>query len=337
MKIKKIPIKLIHALLFCLFYFVGTSSWAAINSSPPSKGPVVVNIALFVDDISNINQENEIVELEMQLYLNWVDKRLAFKETPENSIQIYRNGAAEDKLKEIWVPPFNFEQSRGTLNTKGRELIITPHGEVTLVERVNGQIESRFDMRKYPFDKQNIVIRVTQFPFSESNIVYKNENKFQGFSSYAHLPEWVLLSHESKVTDHGKVYDFTVHYAHNYKFHIFRVFIPLFVITVLSWIVVWLPKEMLINRLQFVLTTLLATLIFEWVIFKDIPHVSYPTFFGEVLFFGFMMLGLTIIVLVMDHYLEQPLASSVLYHLRWFIPLFFFLVVCGLVIYNFAL
>lgn len=323
-------------LLFLTLFLFSGLSFSAINTSPPDQKEVKVNIALFIDDISNVNEENEIIEFELRLYLNWLDKRLAFPIKDNQSKQIYRGAAALERLKQIWVPPYTFPQSRDEIKIKEVELIIESNGNVTLLQRICGEIETKLDMRRFPFDKQKIDIHVAQLYLSENNVVFVDVTKHQGFSPYARLPEWDLLKFDSHVTNAGKIYTYSVYLKHNSKFYIYRVVIPLVVIIILSWSVFWLPEQRLINRMQFVLTTLLATLIFQWTILRDIPHVSYPTFFGEVLFFSFMTLALVIIILVIDLLIKKPLAERIIYHARWFVALFYLVGILGLVLYNFV-
>lgn len=324
-------------IVLLLSLFLSNICFAEINTTPPSDGPVKVGISLYLENLSNVVPDIETVEFEFRFILTWFDPRLAFASSAASQKpKIYRRDAALKQLSEIWVPPYAFIDARGDVKSKGEQLIITPDGHVTLVRLISAEIETTINVKKFPFDEQTIEINIGQLLLSENNIFYVASTLDVGYDKEAELPEWVLLKYDTRVENNGKNYVFRIQLKHNSTFYIFRILLPFFIIIILSWLVFWIPREVLSHRLQFVLTTLLATLVFQWIIFKDIPHVSYPTFFGEWLFFSYLTLAFIIFILVADSLIPGPLAARINYHMRWIIVVFYLLGLACLGIYNFA-
>ena len=74
MRSSNAQILLIVALLTLLLTF--TESYA--YTSPPKEKVIPVKIALFLNNISAINERQETIETELTLFQQWTDRREAF-------------------------------------------------------------------------------------------------------------------------------------------------------------------------------------------------------------------------------------------------------------------
>lgn len=285
--------------MFLLVLFVQVHAYTI---PPTGDKPIVVNVALYINDFTAIYEKIEVLELEATLFVNWQDKRLAFS---GNETRFYSGKRAETKLNDIWHPTLTITHSRSTRKVDQRSLSITPTGVVTYIERFNVDLEIDINMRDFPFDKQDISITVVPFTKNYNNMVFKIAKKHQGISKLAHLPEWyvkgVSLKTREIYTDsigpNTPAYILTLHYERKSNFYVLKVLFPLVIIVMLSWSVFWMINQPIVNSVAIVLMAMLTIVAFQWVIADNTPKVAYHTFFDALLTLSYAIVGLTIVAL----------------------------------------
>jgi hypothetical protein len=170
------------------------------------------------------------------------------------------------------------------------------------------RIKSDFDLKKFPFDEQELKMEfyppysieynddknypkpfVTLFQ-SRSNVYldiekYKNNN---------YLKEWTVI--ETKVENYIKREKTTSNFEkdkiveliedrinvglivkRNINYFIFKIIIPVFLILAISWSVMWIPPNQVESRLTTSIVSLLALIAYNFVFNEDIPKLSYLT------------------------------------------------------------
>ena len=170
------------------------------------------------------------------------------------------------------------------------------------------RIKSDFDLKKFPFDEQELKIEfyppysieynddknypkpfVTLFQ-SRSNVYldiekYKNNN---------YLKEWTVVN--TKVENYIKREKTTSNFEkdkivelvedrinvslivkRNINYFIFKIIIPVFLILTISWSVMWIPPNQVESRLTTSIVALLALIAYNFVFNEDIPKLSYLT------------------------------------------------------------
>ena len=71
---------------------------------------------------------------------------------------------------------------------------------------------------------------------------------------------------------------FTVQIARRFNFYIWKVFLPLLLMVMLSWTVFWIDPTELSSQVQISVTTILTVIAFAFAIQANLPKVPYLTF-----------------------------------------------------------
>ncbi len=327
--------------IFCLLsMFFVTSAFAM---TPPSGDvPTDVNIGLYIFDVTNIDERNQTLTVEATLYLAWQDKRVLEKLNITGE-QYFQDAQAQAVLEQIWWPYVRILHLQGT-RTKGSLLLkVTEAGELEYHERMQIQVETKIDMRRFPFDKQTLNIIFQPFYDHYPSINFKSALPEEGVRSGAHSAQWLFEGYTSSIrgvaNEAGTYvlpdYELQVNYKRKSGFYVLNVFGPMLLIMLVSWSVFWLWKQAYINRVALIKTALLAVLVFQWVVYGEEPRVPYHTFFDSFVFWSFLVLAMSAVILIVSYNLPHYLGKRLEWHSRWLVPLVYFLGIGGLVLIFF--
>jgi len=275
-----------------------------------------VGVGLYINDITQIKAQQEFIELAATVTLHWqVDKR--FKKD-----QYFYGSQVDQALKKIWWPYFKFLNSRGGNIPTLRALKISKDGKVEYVGRYNLVIETPLNMHHFPFDTQIINISIVPFALMPEKIIYYNLKDKNGIAPLAHLDEWKLDSlNYSTITNNRPQFQLTINYQRKAGFYIYKVFLPLLVIILISYLVLWIPKQPAINRIAFIITAMLTTVAFQWAVTSDVPRVSYITYFQAMLLFAFIFIGSKAILVVIGEHVGDEKKERIMWWSRILYPL----------------
>ena len=170
------------------------------------------------------------------------------------------------------------------------------------------RIKTDFDLKKFPFDNQELKIEFYP-PYSieyneEKNfakpfvtILQARSNVYLNIMDYKqdnYLKEWTVINTEvenfirkEKTTsnfERDKIVELVedrvnvkLTVKRNINYFIFKIIIPVFLILAISWSVMWIPPNQVESRLTTSIVALLALIAYNFVFNEDIPKLSYLT------------------------------------------------------------
>ena len=205
---------------------------------------------------------------------------------------------------------------------KNKELLISEIFQLTIddnllrtlrTEKGVGFFRQSFDFRKFPFDKQKLVIRIESGAgnYSNSNLedssgigsltfitpepgVFLNLNKFLD-PEVNKLKAWKIIENgievKSKVLSEERydiygqkivprtenVLDIEINIERNFQHYLLKIMLPVFLILCVAWYVLWIPTEKYEARLNTSIIALLALIAYNFVFQDDIPKLEYLT------------------------------------------------------------
>lgn len=124
---------------------------------PQQAGPVVVRALFHLHDVNEINDEAETFEFNGVLTLEWRDSRQPFDPAVAGVAEKVFQG--DDQFNEPapgWYPQVVLVNESGMYEKSGVVLRVRPDGTSTLVATINAVAETDFDMRRFPFDAQQL-------------------------------------------------------------------------------------------------------------------------------------------------------------------------------------
>jgi hypothetical protein len=276
---------------FVLFAFVVPSSGAEaqkpaidLRQHPTDRKTLIdVSVGLFLTNLIAIDETRETFEVSGYLIAKWRDPRLQ---------QSGGGPSRTFKLDELWTPTIESENSISH-KANSYDLEADSNGWVTYTEHFDAVLSTALNLRAFPFDKQ--VLRFEYQPF----LSFVPEFRFasealpeNGISpgKYAQLAAWGVsglryTTDETNYTRRGGESNraiFEVSVQRRRGFYVWKVIIPLLIMTLLPTVVFWIDVKDIDWMLKIPMTMLLATVAFEFVVSRDLPKIGYLTLLDAV-------------------------------------------------------
>ena len=173
-----------------------------------------------------------------------------------------------------------------------------------------GFFRQEFDFKKFPFDKQKLIINITSGIRSSSDknlikfadtaavtFITPENGAFLGLDNFKeknYLKEWKVLSVDIKskeiinenyydkdlkknITHNENTINLEINIEREYKHYIYKIIIPVFLILCVAWFVLWIPTKHFETRLTTSMVALLSLIAYNFVFADDIPKLQYLT------------------------------------------------------------
>jgi len=202
--------------------------------------------------------------------------------------------------------------------------------DVESTYQINGKssIRSDFDFEKFPFDTQKLLIRVETFgdinlePEIESKpylyLLTPDKNTFLSAERYKeqnYLKEWKIIDYE--VTNFYKsenIYsainpenlinyktdnlDIILTVERHYKYYLYKIIIPVFLILLIAWSVLWIPAHRIEERLTTSIVSLLALIAYNFVFQDEIPKLNILTSLDKFILLSYLFCSVPIFMTI---------------------------------------
>src|SRR5580700_7466471 len=160
--------------IFCVMGVSLTSAAGIAAQLPPRPGgiatdpilqppyeadgqPIDMVIGLHVVNLASINEVEEQFHLDAYLFARWKDQRLAYtSEGPQDRIRNYSTG-------QIWLPQLEMINAASPRTRDESSITVSPDGTVNYAERLVVSLSSKFALRRFPFDRQQLVVIIHPF------------------------------------------------------------------------------------------------------------------------------------------------------------------------------
>jgi hypothetical protein len=277
---------------------VGLNAPEVLTGNAVSRGrsllrqPIVVQVGLFVDQIINVNQQEEHYSIVGSIQAEWTDPALAYSpDTCQCKEKLFRAEDFLDFVTEegiVW-PAFTIFNQQGRRFAQNLLVVIEPDGSVLYFERFTTTIQSpNFDYRAYPFDKQEFLIHIDSL-IPEEYYVYELLGGFSGIGENLGLDEWVITEIDTSISSqqYGSRYTFSFKAHRQMSYYFIRIFIPLMLIIIVTWVTFFLKDYM--RRIEFTAANLLLFIAFNFTLGSDLPTLGYITFADGIMMTTFVI------------------------------------------------
>jgi hypothetical protein len=255
-----------------------------ILQPPPYHGqPLDIAIALHIVNIASIDEVDEQFEMDAYLFARWIDPRLAYTSVgPYDSERNYADG-------QIWIPQLEMINAASPRIRGDVSIRVAPDGTVNYAERCKVALSSRFALRRFPFDRQSLLIIIHPFLVDGPRVKFSLADHAtwtaSEFDSYTSLAQWHLTTVAPQVrmapTYGGLTVPearFEISVERRSSFYLWKVFLPLLLMVFLSWAVFWIEANDLQNQITVAVTTILTVIAFAFAISATMPRLPYLTY-----------------------------------------------------------
>lgn len=166
-----------------------------LTTVPMGQGlPVVVRAGVYYAAVAALDESAETFTGTIDLRLRWKDARLAYpaERTPKGFYDL-RAEAAERRLAEIWSPQVELTNLESEPTHRSASLRIFPDGQVELMQRTIGTFKMPFDVQRFPFDQQKLLVELVSRRDSDALVAldFRQEDvDFSRAASKVELDGW---------------------------------------------------------------------------------------------------------------------------------------------------
>lgn len=303
---------------------------AMLLPPPAGGGPVKVSVALHVLNLSSISEVTEHFRLAGYLLAQWRDPRLTYHPSGfADKVRVLSPGS-------VWQPHLVMINVVAPRNTYETSLRVEPDGLMSYAERFDAVLTSTFHLKSFPFDAQKLEVIIHPFTIQQSFVIFVPSRRpvwtAAEFNTYSSLESWQFKSISfdigSAASQFGKdtitEARFQIAVARRYGFYLWKVFLPLLLMVIVSWSVFWFDPPEVSSQVQIAVTTILTIIAFALAISLTLPRVPYLTFaaafFLTCYIFAFVaMLELTAVHIAYRNE-RRKTAARIRHTARWLVP-----------------
>lgn len=226
-------------------------------ANPRFGSPARVKVGFILSQLRNFDIKEGTFDAEF--YLSYVSDKPLPPMDPD-----FANGKIEDKEVAADTPTFKLYHFRGHFAT-------TP------------------DLRSYPFDKQDLEIEVEENQVGTDQVTLIPDRAHTNLDAGFSIPGWRVEDFEARVLNHHYPPRFENDDLYYGRYHfilgiqrfatnaVFSVFVPAFVIVLISLSGLWLPRDELEVRANTAAPMLAAAVIFHFTLNQALPSTPYLT------------------------------------------------------------
>ena len=334
--------KLIAPLFLCLALFA--TGVQANVVPPPGERPLVVRAGFMLYDVNEIRESTETFEFEGALLLSWKDPREAFDpETEGAGERVFKGQFQYSEMYRGWKPQVFLANESGAYDRQGIVLRIEPDGTIWYLEEIDAVAESPMDLRFFPFDTQRLQIHFKFLGYDAGEVRFEPVEDFSRLLPQHGSPVgnagWSIGDHAvsadedlsaiagSAAVGPGSTLRIDVTAERRSGYLVRVVVLPLMLIVALSWVIFWMDRESLSNRINISFIALLTVVAFQIMVEQALPAIPDLTLMAGFLAVNYVLLAATIVINLRVDQLDRTGRSAegdaLDLRCRWVFPLLY--------------
>jgi len=257
---------------------------AGINGSEEAT---LVFVNIFFRSFSKIDDVKMEYSFQITLRQQWNDVRLKFTDKIKKGHEDKIRYLTMTDATKVWMPDTFFRNEKigafHSILTPNLYIRVFPNGDVLYSIRVSLICSCSMHLALFPMDEQTCHLNVASYGWTKGDLIYVwKENGAVQFPDNFSLPGGF------KLDDYGNQYcdietvtgaysclqvDLT--FARELSFYLVTIYIPCFMIVIVSWFSFWLDHKAVPARVSLGVTTLLAMSTTMGSIQRSLPPVAY--------------------------------------------------------------
>ena len=194
--------------------------------------------------------------------------------------------------------------------------------------------KANFNYKSFPFDKQTLIYNFESptggkfaIPFFDYNFKYTNNIQLYNWS----LKDYQLKSYisDTKFDDTIIGISYQIDIERNYIYFLTKIYLPIIIILLMSFSVLWIKPSSLDSRLQVGVVCFLALITFTFIVDQEIPKLSYLTIMDLVILTSYVFAAITTIesIYIAKYVNDYKKAEKIDSFLKKLLPISYLLIV----------
>ncbi|XP_077984777.1 glycine receptor subunit alphaZ1-like [Glandiceps talaboti] len=244
-------------------------------------GPVDVECYILLLGLGDINPMSMDYKVDIEFFTQWMDDRL----THNSSVLVFQT---VESVKKIWVPDVYFENEKEghqhAILSENIALVLRPDGNITYSTRLTLTLSCLMHLELFPLDIQRCTIKIKSYAYNSDHVVlrWSDVNALKPYYDFA-LPQFrierIATWHQIDSMPLGNYSTLVAELKleRSLGFFIVSLFLPSFLLVIISWISFWLHVDATPARASLGITSVLTLVTQSSSIRWMIPALSYPT------------------------------------------------------------
>jgi hypothetical protein len=272
--------------------------------------------------ITDVDEKQETIDFEGGMTLLWHDPRLAYdpreyglepEDVPshlEDGLppRIYQGDYAVKEVFAGWRPHIRINNGIGDRQISYMGIAIWPDGHIAYTDQFHATAETRMNLRRFPFDSQELEIHVTPYAMREFLVELVHAPALAGsWEQDAGIADWTSggVEVERRETSmrmlDGTERTFselvaTIKIERRPGHILFSMILPLLLLVALSWCVFWMDESAISDRVNVSFVGILSVVAYYFVVLDTIPETHYPTLMDGFMLTTFALLAATVVI-----------------------------------------
>jgi len=274
----------------------------SVRHARPGAGQAAteIRVGVYLIDIPKIDDADQSYVADVFLRYEWEDPRLA------NGRDMPCTLPAED----IWNPGVMAVNQRSVQRQMNEVVEVQPDGRVRYVQRLYGTYSLPLDLRRFPFDNQNLPVTLVARYLPEDLKLVVDEQLF-GVAEHLSNPNWLIggpeaTSGEYKVLPGRSIAQLEILFPAERRsgYYVWKLVVPMSFVVFMSWAAFWLSPQNIAPRTGLSATSMLTLIAFRLALGSSLPPIPYLTEFD------LFTVGATVLVFAA---LAQAVATTALW------------------------
>jgi hypothetical protein len=330
-----------------------SSLWISIGSAEPAEpmlekvpsrpnaeaGPTQVSVFMWLVDVDSINSAQQNFVVNVFVGLQWKDPRLAHgRKAPKRYL-----------TSDIWTPRIQILNEIGIVRRTMEEFAdVEGDGTVTYRQRFVGPLSQPLNLREFPFDRHLFRIHLGAVEIGKDAVefiphpvrVASGLKQAVGIASDISLPDWKIERYDARPMPYvineqlqipGYVFEFEA--ARDTRYYVWKVFLPLILIVIMSWVAFWIDPKEIGTNISAVMTSMLTLVAYRFTFENYIPKVGYLTRIDKFMLWSTILVFFSMMQVAINCRLvargRHALAVAIDRWARLVYPLIFSLIILG--------
>ena len=239
----------------------------------PHSAATEITIGMRVFDITEINDVNQTISIDIAYRMSWSDPRLADK------------AGCKLSTSNVWFPSIIVTNSGRMFHRWPDVVTVTDGGVVKYTQRMSGTFSGYQNLKDFPFDHQEIALRIVPLDWSSEKLVFVSDKRFTGINFPLNISDWSIRGVEAEVDaffldavdQERSAYILTVSADRHASFYIWKVLMPITLIVIMSWCVFWINPSEFGTQLGLSASSVLTMVAFIFATTGMMPVLGYFT------------------------------------------------------------
>ncbi len=245
-----------------------------IDERPDLEGPpTVVSVGLRLIDIAEISEVHQSLTADIVVVRKWKDRRL-------NGLQGCKFGVGQ-----VWRPGMGFTNSGRVFSGLPEVVTVGPDGAVKRVQRYQGTFSFPQRLDRFPFGVHVVKIGMLSVPYGQNEVTLVVDQTETGRRRELTIPDWIIGTASGRLSSQAIEYDQKTHSRYDFEvsarryvsYYVWKVFLPLILIVVMSWTVFWINPAQFGPQIGLSATSMLTLIAFQFATSNILPRLDYFT------------------------------------------------------------